>query len=177
MGAVKKKKKPMVAIKVARCLGCNSCRIACAVEHSAVKDVGALARSGEKPGYRIHIEVCEDKAVPLHCSHCEEAACLMVCPTGAIHRDEKGSPVLVDEARCIGCAMCVQACPFGVVSLRKNGKGVLKCDLCAERLAEGRDPACVSACPTGALELVEEEEANRSKRRKAAARLASAEET
>jgi formate dehydrogenase iron-sulfur subunit len=67
--------------------------------------------------------------------------------------------------------MCVQACPFGVISLRVNGKGVLKCDLCAERLAAGAEPACVVACPTRALVALEEADVNRAKRRQTAVAL------
>jgi Fe-S-cluster-containing dehydrogenase component len=72
--------------------------------------------------------------------------------------------------------MCVQACPFGVITLDSNGKGVLKCDLCVERLAEGQEPACVMACPTKVLVFGDEEEVNRAKRRETAERMVLAQE-
>jgi Fe-S-cluster-containing dehydrogenase component len=85
--------------------------------------------------------------------------------------------VLFDEQRCIGCKMCVQACPFGVITMRPDKKGVLKCDLCVERLARGEEPACVGACPTRALIFGDEQKAGRRKRRKAAERLVRASES
>jgi Fe-S-cluster-containing dehydrogenase component len=81
----------------------------------------------------------------------------------------------MDEERCIGCKMCVQACPFGVITVSVNGTTVLKCDLCAERLAKGEQPACVYACPTKALTFDDAEESNREKRRRAAALIVEAE--
>jgi carbon-monoxide dehydrogenase iron sulfur subunit len=176
MPSSKDKRRLMVNVNVARCLGCRSCELACAVAHSVARELEAVARSGQKPGYRITVEASADKAVPLHCNHCEQAACVLACPTGAIWRESETGPVLCAPERCIGCKMCVQACPFGVIALRPDGKGVLKCDLCGERLAAGEQPACVVACPTGALVFAEETAANRAKRRKAAARLAAAQE-
>jgi len=99
---------------------------------------------------------------------------MMVCPTGAIHREGENEPVLFDHTRCIGCKMCVQACPFGMITMRLDGKGVLKCDLCVERLAKGQEPACVVACPTGALVFGDEEQLAQMKRRKTAGRMVSA---
>lgn len=176
MRSAKDKKTWMVTVDVARCLGCRSCEMACAVAHSLAKELYAAVASGEQPGSRVCVELGADRAVPLHCNHCEDAACLRVCPTGAIHREGDSGPVLSDDTRCVGCRMCVQACPFGVIALRRSGKGVLKCDLCGERLAEGLLPACVVACPTGALAFDNEDEANRVKRRKAAERLAAAQQ-
>jgi Fe-S-cluster-containing dehydrogenase component len=77
----------------------------------------------------------------------------------------------VNREYCIGCHMCVQACPFGVIAVREDGKGVLKCDLCIERLREGQEPACVSSCPTKALLFVEETESNKTKRQRLARQL------
>ena len=157
-------------------MGCHSCEFACAVAHSATKDPYAIIRVGERPGSRVFVEAYRGKAIPVHCNHCEEAACVLACPTGAVHRKEEKGPVLVDVTRCIGCRMCVQACPFGVMTLSSDGKGALKCDLCTERLAEGIEPACVMACPTKAVVFSSEEEANRAKRRKAAYMIVSAQQ-
>ncbi len=168
--------KKVIVAHIERCMGCHSCELACAVAHSVSKDLNTMVRVGEKPGIRIYMEAYEGIAIPIHCNHCEEAACLLACPTGAIHRKEERGPVMVDTSRCIGCRMCVQACPFGVITLDSNGKGVLKCDLCMERLAEGQEPACVAACPTKVVIFGSEEETNREKRRKVAEKLVSAQQ-
>lgn len=167
----------IITINIEKCMGCKSCEIGCAVAHSSSKDLNTIARLGEKPGYRINVEAYGHKAVPVNCQHCEEPACMLACPTGAIYREAEGKPVLCDEERCIGCRMCVQACPFGVITLSRDGKRVLKCDLCIERLAAGQEPACVAACPTGALLFIDEEEANQAKRRKVAERMVAAGQT
>ena len=70
--------------------------------------------------------------------------------------------------------MCVQACPFGVITMSSEGKGVLKCDLCIERLARGLEPACVSSCPTHALAFEEDNRSTRAKRQLAAEKMAAA---
>jgi carbon-monoxide dehydrogenase iron sulfur subunit len=161
-----------LVVRVERCVGCRACELACAVAHSAAKELQGAVLSGEKLGHRVTVEAFGRKGVPVCCNHCEQAACLIVCPTGAIHREADGGPVLQDDERCIGCHMCVQACPFGVIAMRADGKGVLKCDLCAERLGQGQEPACVSACLTKALSFLSESEANQAKRQKVAAGMA-----
>jgi len=168
------RKRPMVAVNPSRCMGCRSCELACAVAHSVAKELHSLVRSGERPGYRVNVEAYERMAVPVHCNHCEDAACVVACPTGSVYRDAETGLVLHKSARCIGCKMCVQACPFGVIAMSGNGKGVLKCDLCIERLAVNQEPACVESCPTRALVFAGEEESNRAKRMKAAERMAMA---
>jgi len=167
----------IITINIEKCMGCKSCEIGCAVAHSSAKDLNTIARLGERPGYRINVEVYGHKPVPINCQHCEEPACMLACPTGALYRKAEGKPVLFDGERCIGCRMCVQACPFGVITLSPDGKRVLKCDLCIERLAAGKEPACVTACLTGALLFIDEEEANQVKRRKVAERMVTAGET
>ena len=166
----------MIIINVGKCLGCKSCELACAIAHSSLKDLNSLSGFAEKPGYRIHVVAYEHKAVPVHCNHCDDAPCMLACPTGAIYREGEKGPVLLDNARCIGCKMCVQACPFGVITIKLDGKGVLKCDLCIERLNEGQDPACVVACPTNALIFSDEKQVNYAKRLKTAGLLVSAQE-
>ena len=156
--------KKALIVTAERCLGCHSCEFACAVAHSREKEPNAIVRSGARPGYRIFVEAYRGKAIPVHCSHCEEAACLLSCPTGAICRKEEKGPVLLDLTRCVGCRICVLACPFGVMTLNLDGRGVLKCDLCVERLATGQEPACVMACPTKAVIFATEEETTRGKR-------------
>ena len=96
------------------------------------------------------------------CKHCTHAACLDVCPTGALFRTEYGT-VVVQEDICNGCGYCVPACPFGVLDKRKlpsadslvkqeDGR-VWKCTLCYDRLKSGHEPACAKACPTQSIQF------------------------
>jgi formate dehydrogenase iron-sulfur subunit len=93
------------------------------------------------------------------CKHCTEAACLDVCPTGALFRTEFDT-VVVQEDVCNGCGYCVPACPFGVLDRREipdeRGKPdgrVWKCTLCYDRLKGGLEPACAKACPTDSIQF------------------------
>nr|BFD86550.1 4Fe-4S dicluster domain-containing protein [Streptomyces sp. Xyl84] len=102
------------------------------------------------------------------CKHCTHAACLDVCPTGALFRTEFGT-VVVQEDVCNGCGYCVPACPYGVIDQREEDGRVWKCTLCYDRLGVGMEPACAKACPTesiqfGPLEELRERAAGRVER-------------
>ena len=164
-----------------KCMACRACELACALAHADTEDlVEAVFARGARP--RIYIETAGGVAVPLQCRHCEDAPCVKVCPSGALSRSSEAEPVGVDQGKCIGCGYCVEVCPFGVITLaRCPGPGgteerrvVIKCDLCAARTAEGLAPACVSACPVGALAFAEVETSAKQSRRKTAARAAAA---
>jgi formate dehydrogenase iron-sulfur subunit len=86
------------------------------------------------------------------CKHCTEAACLDVCPTGALMRTEFGTVVVQDDV-CNGCGYCVSACPFGVIDRRETDGGAHKCTLCYDRLGDGLTPACAKACPTQSIQF------------------------
>ena len=86
------------------------------------------------------------------CKHCTDAACLDVCPTGALFRTEFGT-VVVQEDICNGCGYCVPACPFGVIDQRKPDGRVWKCTLCYDRLRGDLEPACAQACPTRSIDF------------------------
>jgi formate dehydrogenase iron-sulfur subunit len=92
------------------------------------------------------------------CKHCTNAACLDVCPTGALFRTEFGT-VVVQEDICNGCGYCVPACPYGVIDRRigdQNTRNVgiaQKCTLCYDRLGAGQTPACAQACPTQSIQF------------------------
>jgi formate dehydrogenase iron-sulfur subunit len=86
------------------------------------------------------------------CKHCTHAACLDVCPTGALFRTEFGT-VVVQEDVCNGCGYCVPACPYGVIDRREDDGRAWKCTLCYDRLGAGLEPACAKACPTESIQF------------------------
>ncbi|MCO5995497.1 4Fe-4S dicluster domain-containing protein [Actinoallomurus rhizosphaericola] len=85
------------------------------------------------------------------CKHCTHAACLDVCPTGALFRTEFGT-VVVQSDVCNGCGYCIPACPFGVLGQRKDDGRAWKCTLCYDRIGDGLEPACAKACPTDSIQ-------------------------
>ena len=145
-----------IGINLDRCIGCHTCANACKMQNN-VPD-GMLWN-------RVITEGCDaiDGAVgeypnltrtyvPLACQHCENPACLKVCPTGATYKDEQGR-VEIDYDRCIGCRMCVMSCPYGHPKYFPE-KGVSgKCDGCYGIRANGSQPACVAGCPNRALDF------------------------
>ncbi|HUX03110.1 MAG: 4Fe-4S dicluster domain-containing protein [Phycisphaerae bacterium] len=166
----------MIVCRIERCLGCRSCELACAVEHSASKNLlGALGEE-TAPQRRVRVEASGGRACAIQCQHCEDAPCIAVCPSGAINQRDEGGPVLIDAERCIGCKFCVVACPFGAIEMSRDGRAVVKCDLCIERTEAGQAPACVSACPTKALVFITVEDYNKRKRQAAVKQLQAAQE-
>jgi len=151
------------------CIGCKACEVACK-EWNRVPDDGFVfsATSYDNTGalgadtWR-HVTFTE-KLVPAPdgsadvrwlmssdvCKHCTSAACLDVCPTGALFRTEHGTVVVQDDV-CNGCGYCVPACPFGVIDQRRGDGRVWKCTLCYDRIGAGMTPACAQACPTESI--------------------------
>ena len=155
--------KGSIYVQIDKCLSCHSCELACALEHSQSKDLVQAIQEDPPPVARVHVQHIEGAGVPVQCKHCEDAPCVSVCPREAIEKLGPAQPVIIDPEKCTGCNFCVAACPFGVVVVPSDRKIAVKCDLCPQRIKEGLEPACVSACPSGAMcfgaaeELQEEE--------------------
>ena len=159
-----------MVISLKRCVGCNSCSIACKHENGTGPGVFwrrvVITESGTYPTSAMH-------ALPLLCNHCEDAPCAKVCPVGATKIEDNGV-VSIDSKKCIGCRYCMTACPYNVRHfVRTNKKGyygdkgltpyeeavypdhkvgtVEKCTFCTKRVENGGIPACVLTCPAKAL--------------------------
>lgn len=151
-------------------MGCRSCEIACAVEHSKSKELFSAIGEKPVPRKRIYVEYIPEFGVPvpITCRHCEDAPCTTVCPTGAISRDELTRKVTHNPDICIGCWACSMVCNYGVIGKEKEARVAIKCDLCPDREV----PACVEACPTKALVFAEVEEFSGIKRAEVALKMA-----
>ena len=156
-----------VQVDVSRCVGCKSCEIACAVEHSEAKELFGALFEDTPLRRRVFVQSAGACSVPVNCRHCEEAFCARVCPTEAMYRDEASGTVQHNNLRCIGCGFCELACPFGAIARNQGSKVVVKCDCCPDR----ETPACVSACPTQALLYMTPEETQRRKLRSLAEQM------
>jgi len=133
-----------------KCIGCNACVDACREVNQVPEGVSRLSieRSepyGEYPDQFYHF-------TRHSCEHCEAAPCVTVCPTGAAFIDKETGIVAVNADRCVGCLYCIAACPYEVRFINPVTKAADKCDFCREtNLKQGKQPACVEACPTKAL--------------------------
>lgn len=144
-----------------KCNGCMNCVVACQKAH-ADSEFYAPIRDTEPA--RIYLQVVKKSPVPLVCRHCEEPACVKACMTGAMQKDENTGIVSNEfhPQKCVGCWMCVMACPFGVISPKQDGtrKIAVKCDMCIQR----GSPACVDSCPNGAIVYMEDDKFSEYKR-------------
>jgi formate dehydrogenase iron-sulfur subunit len=139
------------------CIGCRECEIAC------------KGQRGISPQFKNELDADTWTIIKLYqdpqigstysfikrnCMHCIDPACVSACPVGAMQKTAEG-PVIYDETICIGCRYCMAACPFDVPKYEWETvfPRVQKCDLCADRLSEGLQPACVEACRIGALKF------------------------
>lgn len=151
-----------VIVHPERCVGCMQCMPACAVAHSRSGSLFAATLESPQPRPRVHVGAgLFGEGFPNRCRHCEPAPCRLACLPGAIYRDSRFNTVLIDPDKCINCASCAMACPFGVIRYHADtfappGKTVaVKCDNCIARLETGGIPACVEVCKSGALTFEE----------------------
>lgn len=152
---VKKKTKDIkIYCDITKCVGCRSCEMACAVEHSKGKNIFSAIKESPLPKKMVRTENVGSKIISLHCQHCEDAPCIKACMSGALSKDEQTGATLHDKDKCVGCWMCVMTCPFGAIIQDVENHIAVKCDLCPDR----DDFACVVACPTGALFVGTKEE-------------------
>jgi formate dehydrogenase iron-sulfur subunit len=141
-------------IDLTRCTGCNACVLACK-EANALPHPAEVAQTLASDAYTCLNEYqvnSQTHYVKRQCMHCMQPACVSACTVGALRKTPEG-PVVYQANRCIGCRYCQYACPFGVPTYDwDNPLGLIhKCQMCVSRLAEDKSPACVSACPNGAL--------------------------
>ncbi len=135
-------------IDLRRCIGCRTCHVACKAENDVPLGVyRTWVKEVEKGTY----PQARRQFIPILCNQCEEPACTTVCPVVATYRLPNGI-VYIDPHRCIGCRYCMAACPYAVRFIHPERNVAEKCDWCWPRVREGfGPPACVSACPTGAM--------------------------
>jgi formate dehydrogenase iron-sulfur subunit len=161
------------------CIGCKACEVACKEWNHVPEDGLNLTGMSYDNSAGLGADTWRHVAfIEQHtdgdirwlmssdvCKHCTHAACLDVCPTGALFRTEFGT-VVVQEDVCNGCGYCIPACPYGVIDQRQDDGRAWKCTLCYDRLGDGLEPACAKACPTdsiqfGALDELRERAAGR----------------
>jgi Fe-S-cluster-containing hydrogenase component 2 len=131
-----------IVISPEKCTGCRLCELACSynrMDSFNPKDSAISVLTFDEVGLQV----------PMTCLQCEDPHCMTVCAVNAISKDEKTGLVSVDNEKCIGCKMCISACPFGNMTYSSRLKSVIKCDLC------GGDPECVKVCDAKALEYKE----------------------
>ena len=138
--------------KIDKCLGCKSCEIACVVAHSASGDLIQALKEAVAVLPRKKVFTSGKKNYPVSCRHCKDAPCVEACMAAALKRDKEKGLVQHDETRCVGCWMCVMACPYGAIRPNLKAKLPVRCDKCKDK----DEPACVKACPTGAVIWQEE---------------------
>jgi len=166
-------KKLGMTIDLKRCIGCQTCAVACKMQNNVPMGMlwnRVLTEGSEYLDRATGTYPYLQKSwLPLSCQHCANAPCVKVCPVGATYRREEDGLVLIDYDKCIGCRYCMAACPYnarvfnwgnpvrqpdfayGDARVHLRGKGIVeKCTFCRERIDEGEDPMCVVCCPAKA---------------------------
>lgn len=150
-----------VLVDTTRCIGCRNCEMACAEAHGLPmpdpddKSVTEKERKPSETQWTV-VNYYETSAsvvsVKRQCMHCNQPACASACLTKAMYKTDSG-PVIWRESKCMGCRYCMVSCPFDIPQFEYNSPvpKIQKCTLCWDRLQEGKQPACVEACPAEAL--------------------------
>jgi Fe-S-cluster-containing dehydrogenase component len=140
------KKKYGMAMDTRKCVGCNACVIACKTENDlplgSYRDWIRTETRGKFP--TLSMEIRSER-----CNHCDNPPCVGVCPTGSSHVNVGGT-VQVNHDKCSGCKACIAACPYDARHVHRDGY-VDKCTFCLHRVQQGKQPACVTQCPTRSL--------------------------
>ncbi len=136
-----------MVIDLRKCYGCHSCSIACKSEFNVPLGVW---RSWVKAIDKGTYPNVKRSFLPRLCNHCKKPPCVSVCPTQASYRDEEKGLVDIREERCIGCKMCIIACPYDARFTHPTKKVANKCDFCIHRVEKGIVPSCVNTCPSNA---------------------------
>jgi Fe-S-cluster-containing hydrogenase component 2 len=146
----------MKVISVAnnRCVGCRLCEQWCSYFHEGVVKPA-------KARIRILRDIEGEKDIPLLCRQCSLPLCMKACPVAALSRDEKTGAIIVNREKCVGCGMCVDACPHGAIGVEPEGYPLI-CDLC------GGKPQCIAHCPEGVIRYQRRELIDREKKMSAA---------
>lgn len=132
-----------IVVDLNRCIGRHACEVSCKDAHNIDLGIYYNRVKQESPvGEFPHLQMYY---LPMLCQQCDSAPCVEVCPVGASFRDEN-NVVLIDEEKCIGCQVCISACPYGARTYNEATNVVEKCTLCTDLTANGELPACVSAC-------------------------------
>lgn len=146
-----------ILVDTTKCTACESCVYACAQQHDislqqVIKEK-AINRD-ELSAYRLStiIKINSDNFARKSCMHCLEPSCVSACLVGGLTKSPLG-PVVYDPDKCIGCRYCMIACPFHIPRYEwdKVSPLMVKCDMCIDRINQGEKPACVEACPNGAI--------------------------
>lgn len=157
----KKKEFVGVLFDATRCIGCRTCEMACAEAHDLPlpvldnETVFETERTTSETQYTVVNRYDTDVGevfVKKQCMHCNEPACATGCPTKALLKTEEG-PVIWRGNKCMGCRFCMINCPFDIPKFEYHSANpkIQKCDMCWDRQQEGKEPACVEACPADAL--------------------------
>lgn len=148
----------MILVDYTKCTGCRLCETVCSVVNNSVCNP-------ERARIKIVRWEWEGYQIPTLCLQCDEPACVGVCLVKALSRDSGLGVVKLNQSLCIGCKLCLQACPFGAISYDFVKKELIKCQFC-----DG-DPACVKFCETKALQFVDVSDASLRKKRSLGAQV------
>ena len=146
------KKQIAFFVDTRRCIGCFTCAMACKNQYH--QPAGVKWRDVHPLSEEIYPHR-ESAHLTLACNHCQKPTCLEVCPVVAYYKRDKDGVVVHEQDKCIGCGNCIRSCPYGSPKYNAALKKAEKCSFCWQRLDAGKDSACVQACPTRALQMVD----------------------